>query len=288
MLCWSKEARLPAQFFVQDDTVRSPPCSPGGWSQCWRSSDFGRHALRLPDHRGVMCVLELRLCSSNHGAVGVGRGVQDRRVSIWTGGSWEQDIVEVRRKGAPLQQSVGPRQRWQAGWLPKCSQAEVTRAQSAIHCIHTFNSPSNCAKHCFMDPEHCRSTRDKAYDISTMQENMASSSEESALRRLLSTPEAGMWTKTFLTAMFFLQPHIRCNFLFGDCGQQCSVEESPRFGLLQKKRMSLWPSSRIGSWAECREPVGAGWICSPHQNSGNDNTLVRWVQQSVSLCGLCK
>ena len=46
-----------------------------------------------------------------------------------------------------------------------------------------------------MDPEHCSSTRDKAYDISTMKENKASSSEEAALRRLLSTPEAGMWTE---------------------------------------------------------------------------------------------
>ena len=51
-----------------------------------------------------------------------------------------------------------------------------------------------------MDPEHCRSTRDKAYDISTMKENMASSFKKAALRRLLSTLEAFMWTKTFLTA----------------------------------------------------------------------------------------
>ena len=37
---------------------------------------FGRHVLRLPDHRGVMGALDLRFCSSNHGAVGVGREVK--------------------------------------------------------------------------------------------------------------------------------------------------------------------------------------------------------------------
>ena len=132
-------------------------------------------------------------------------GTSQRRSASTIG--WTSTDCKLRVSGG---QRVG---------LPKYSQAEVTRAQSTIHCIRRFKSPSNCAKHCFMDPENFRSTRDEAYDISTMKENMASSSEESAWRRLLSTPEAGMWTKTFLTVMFFLQPRMRCNFLFGDCGQ---------------------------------------------------------------------
>ena len=139
-------------------------------------------------------------------------------VSIWTGSCanstlWRHVAKALRFNiRLDLDGLQAARQRWPAGWLPKYSQAEVTRAQFAIHGIHTFNSPSNCAKHCFLDPEHCRSTRDKAYDISTMKENMASSSEEAALRRLLLSLEDRKWTKTVTTAMFFLQPHIRCNF----------------------------------------------------------------------------
>ena len=224
-----------------------------------------------------MGALELRLCSSKHGAVGVGRDVKTDvfRFGLGEVGNrtlWRYVAKALRFNRLDLDGLQSARQRWPAGWQPKYSQAQVTRAQSTIHCMHRFKSPPNCAKNCFMDPEHRRKTRDKACDISTMKEKMASSSEKSALRRLLSTPEAGMWKKTFLTACSSCNLAYDAIFCSATAAVDVHKKESPGFGRHCKRRMSLWPSSRIGSRAECRESETVGGICSSIHNNDNDNT----------------